>query len=275
MTCERRPFRGQQHLGRPRPCVTPATSRCQSRTMPRPTRSPHVLPVAHGGERDCLELAPVPCVSSQYHTSRAPPCSSSRGRQDVADRGRELLHLAAGDLVRLVDVDHGDGIAAAARAAQVDTTAGRRRSGSSPAASPVRWRSLRGTSLASISVRSARSRCGSPSSRAVEYPRPPALTWPATRQYDGLDADLHRRRVVPRETAKLSVFDHGLLYGDGVFEGIRVYNRRIFRLERPSRSPLRLRPRAGARRSRSLRPDGRRRARHGARATARRTATSA
>ncbi|MBI4517440.1 MAG: branched-chain-amino-acid transaminase [Deltaproteobacteria bacterium] len=34
-----------------------------------------------------------------------------------------------------------------------------------------------------------------------------------------------------RETAKVSVFDHGLLYGDGIFEGIRVYNRRIFRLE--------------------------------------------
>jgi branched-chain amino acid aminotransferase len=34
-----------------------------------------------------------------------------------------------------------------------------------------------------------------------------------------------------RETAKVSVFDHGLLYGDGVFEGIRVYNRRVFRLE--------------------------------------------
>lgn len=32
-----------------------------------------------------------------------------------------------------------------------------------------------------------------------------------------------------REAAKISVFDHGLLYGDGVFEGIRVYNRRIFR----------------------------------------------
>jgi len=29
--------------------------------------------------------------------------------------------------------------------------------------------------------------------------------------------------------AKVSVFDHGLLYGDGVFEGIRAYNRRIFR----------------------------------------------
>ncbi len=34
-----------------------------------------------------------------------------------------------------------------------------------------------------------------------------------------------------KETARVSVFDHGLLYGDGVFEGIRIYNRRIFRLD--------------------------------------------
>ncbi len=33
-----------------------------------------------------------------------------------------------------------------------------------------------------------------------------------------------------KEDAKISVFDHGLLYGDGVFEGIRVYNRRVFQL---------------------------------------------
>lgn len=32
------------------------------------------------------------------------------------------------------------------------------------------------------------------------------------------------------KTAKLSVFDHGLLYGDGVFEGIRAYNGRVFKL---------------------------------------------
>src|ERR1044072_2920479 len=30
--------------------------------------------------------------------------------------------------------------------------------------------------------------------------------------------------------AKVSVFDHGLLYGDGIFEGIRFYNGRVFRL---------------------------------------------
>ncbi len=33
------------------------------------------------------------------------------------------------------------------------------------------------------------------------------------------------------EDAKISVFDHGLLYGDGIFEGIRFYNGRVFRLE--------------------------------------------
>lgn len=34
-----------------------------------------------------------------------------------------------------------------------------------------------------------------------------------------------------REDAKISVFDHGLLYGDGVFEGIRIYNGRVFELD--------------------------------------------
>jgi branched-chain amino acid aminotransferase len=33
-----------------------------------------------------------------------------------------------------------------------------------------------------------------------------------------------------RDTATVSVFDHGLLYGDGVFEGIRAYGGKIFRL---------------------------------------------
>ena len=38
-------------------------------------------------------------------------------------------------------------------------------------------------------------------------------------------------KLVPQEQALISVFDHGLLYGDGVFEGIRVYNGKVF-LER-------------------------------------------
>ena len=32
-----------------------------------------------------------------------------------------------------------------------------------------------------------------------------------------------------KDDAKVSVYDHGLLYGDGVFEGIRVYNSKVFR----------------------------------------------
>ena len=36
---------------------------------------------------------------------------------------------------------------------------------------------------------------------------------------------------VPAERAAVSVFDHGFLYGDGVFEGIRAYEGRVFRLE--------------------------------------------
>ncbi len=35
----------------------------------------------------------------------------------------------------------------------------------------------------------------------------------------------------PKSEAKVSVFDHGLLYGDGVFEGIRLYDGCIFRLD--------------------------------------------
>ncbi len=41
-----------------------------------------------------------------------------------------------------------------------------------------------------------------------------------------IDGELHNEA-----DAKISVFDHGLLYGDGVFEGIRFYNGRVFKLE--------------------------------------------
>jgi branched-chain amino acid aminotransferase len=37
-------------------------------------------------------------------------------------------------------------------------------------------------------------------------------------------------KFVEKDEAKVSVFDHGLLYGDGVFEGIRAYDRKVFRL---------------------------------------------
>ncbi|CAJ35968.1 branched-chain-amino-acid transaminase [Methanocella arvoryzae] len=38
-------------------------------------------------------------------------------------------------------------------------------------------------------------------------------------------------RFYDKENARISVFDHGLLYGDGVFEGIRAYNGRVFKLD--------------------------------------------
>lgn len=36
-------------------------------------------------------------------------------------------------------------------------------------------------------------------------------------------------KLFDKEDAKVSVYDHGLLYGDGVFEGIRIYNSKVFR----------------------------------------------
>ncbi|OGS50920.1 MAG: branched-chain-amino-acid transaminase [Euryarchaeota archaeon RBG_16_68_12] len=39
-------------------------------------------------------------------------------------------------------------------------------------------------------------------------------------------------KFVPESEAKVTIFDHGLLYGDGVFEGIRAYSKRVFKLER-------------------------------------------
>ena len=41
-----------------------------------------------------------------------------------------------------------------------------------------------------------------------------------------IDGKFHDRRE-----ARISVFDHGLLYGDGVFEGIRIYNGKVFKLK--------------------------------------------
>src|SRR4051795_2231636 len=38
-------------------------------------------------------------------------------------------------------------------------------------------------------------------------------------------------KLYDKADAKISVYDHGLLYGDGVFEGIRAYSGRVFRLK--------------------------------------------
>src|SRR5262249_32619213 len=54
--------------------------------------------------------------------------------------------------------------------------------------------------------------------------RPPiAESTPMTRVYIN-------GKLFDRDEAKISVYDHGLLYGDGVFEGIRVYSGKGFRL---------------------------------------------
>jgi branched-chain amino acid aminotransferase len=37
-------------------------------------------------------------------------------------------------------------------------------------------------------------------------------------------------KLFDKSEAKISVYDHGLLYGDGVFEGLRIYNGKVFRL---------------------------------------------
>ena len=37
--------------------------------------------------------------------------------------------------------------------------------------------------------------------------------------------------LLDKHHANISVYDHGLLYGDGVFEGIRFYNGRVFKLK--------------------------------------------
>ena len=37
--------------------------------------------------------------------------------------------------------------------------------------------------------------------------------------------------LTPKEEAVIPFYDHGLLYGDGLFEGIRVYNGRVFKLD--------------------------------------------
>ena len=41
----------------------------------------------------------------------------------------------------------------------------------------------------------------------------------------------YRGEIMPAADCRLPVLDHGLLYGDGVFEGIRITEGRVFRLE--------------------------------------------
>jgi branched-chain amino acid aminotransferase len=58
-------------------------------------------------------------------------------------------------------------------------------------------------------------------------------------------------QIIDGDSARISVRDHGLLYGDGIFEGMRAYDRRPFRLDRHMR-----RLQAGARALRLTLPGG-------------------
>src|SRR4029077_1856419 len=72
----------------------------------------------------------------------------------------------------------------------------------------------------------------------VDAPAPVGTTAPARKPSRRIPAATSQPSQIyidgkfwPETEAKISVFDHGLLYGDGIFEGIRFYNGRVFRLE--------------------------------------------
>jgi len=70
---------------------------------------------------------------------------------------------------------------------------------------------------------------GRGNSRGILAPmRPPRLAWypPGMSDLVYLDGEF-----VPQASATVPIFDHGFLYGDGVFEGVRVYDGRVFRLD--------------------------------------------
>ena len=69
----------------------------------------------------------------------------------------------------------------------------------------------------------ARGASATPAVKPANESSKPAAAKQSTIYIDG--------QFLPESEAKVSVFDHGLLYGDGVFEGIRFYNGRVFRLE--------------------------------------------
>lgn len=70
-----------------------------------------------------------------------------------------------------------------------------------------------------------------PHQTAPVKPSPVAATGPTAAHAPETDKPIIyvNGKYVPKSQATVSVYDHGLLYGDGVFEGIRVYNGQIFK----------------------------------------------
>lgn len=73
--------------------------------------------------------------------------------------------------------------------------------------------------------------------RMMNEPIIPEMSWPILPDLSETLQEQHSLwvfldgRLVKGDEARVSVWDHGLLYGDGVFEGIRAYNGRLFKLE--------------------------------------------
>src|SRR6266481_4400587 len=64
--------------------------------------------------------------------------------------------------------------------------------------------------------------------------RPQARGWPSMGLKSPSETSMIKvyinGKLYDKADAKVSVYDHGLLYGDGIFEGIRIYDGKIFRL---------------------------------------------
>src|SRR5436305_8438001 len=65
------------------------------------------------------------------------------------------------------------------------------------------------------------------SSRRSRYPLP---FWPKPESSAPMTRIYINGKLYDKNEAKVSVYDHGFLYGDGVFEGIRIYSGKVFRL---------------------------------------------
>src|SRR5262245_53216742 len=79
--------------------------------------------------------------------------------------------------------------------------------------------------------RSKRRRPMTQTATTRKAPAPGTSSAPAQAQQQDADRPLIHvnGQLLPKSKALISVYDHGLLYGDGVFEGIRVYRGKIFK----------------------------------------------
>jgi len=65
----------------------------------------------------------------------------------------------------------------------------------------------------------------------TSHPTKASSLWPTPAEIGDKPLIWVNGQLLPKSKAMVSVYDHGLLYGDGVFEGIRVYQGRIFKCQ--------------------------------------------